>query len=163
MSRFVSVNVSSVRWYCRDSAIDWCNLRFSISHGRISAGYREAQCGWVASWEDVDATAARADEESATARTASFLVIYIAKRGLLEVWTAQQGTRVAAFNCSKNAKFVPLKISRVLSYLVLLQFRSRRRLLYVGITSCDRDLPQFRLLSPDGKVDVVVPIHCALK
>lgn len=69
-----------------------------------AAGYREAQCGWVAAWEDAPSVDLSGSDEEPTGRTVAFLVIYIAKRGLLEVWTAQQGTRVAAFNCSKNAK-----------------------------------------------------------
>ena len=64
-------------------------------------GYRDAQCGWVVSRET--SAGAQAGVEQ---RTAAFLVIYIAKRGLMEIWTAQQGTRVAAFNCSKSAKLV---------------------------------------------------------
>lgn len=66
-------------------------------------GYRDAQCGWVVSWEDGNQLHSLASESSAK-RTVAFLVIYIGKRGILEVWTPQQGARVAAFNCSKGAK-----------------------------------------------------------
>lgn len=102
---------------------------------RIWKGYRDAQCGWVVSRET--SAGAQAGVEQ---RTAAFLVIYIAKRGLMEIWTAQQGTRVAAFNCSKSAKLLKLSLSM------------------------EKDLPQCCLLSPDGKIEeVLVPFHCALK
>ena len=68
----------------------------------LPLGYRDAQCGWVVSRETLAGA-----EPGAEQRTVAFLVIYIAKRGLMEIWTAQQGTRVAAFNCSKSAKLVP--------------------------------------------------------
>ncbi|KAK3599646.1 hypothetical protein CHS0354_029108 [Potamilus streckersoni] len=63
---------------------------------RMWKGYRDAQVGWIQVYE----------EESASGRTryghvAQFLVIYAARRGLLEVWLAGSGPRVAAFNVSK--------------------------------------------------------------
>lgn len=60
---------------------------------RIWKGYRSAQCGWVEVQQN--------PELSDSAR-ASFLVIYAPKRGLLEVWSAQRGPRVAAFNVGKS-------------------------------------------------------------
>ncbi|KAL3873895.1 hypothetical protein ACJMK2_036974 [Sinanodonta woodiana] len=63
---------------------------------RMWKGYRDAQVGWIQVYE----------EESASGRTrgghvAQFLVIYASRRGLLEVWLAGSGPRVAAFNVSK--------------------------------------------------------------
>jgi hypothetical protein len=74
---------------------------------RFTVGYRDAQCGWITAWEEVGqlSTSTCLEEEVSIPRTVSFLVIYISKRGIVEVWTPQQGTRVAAFNYSKGAKY----------------------------------------------------------
>ena len=58
-------------------------------------GYRDADCGWV----DIES------EWGGSKRRVSFLLIYAPRRGLLEVWTPQQGPRVAAFNVPKYAKY----------------------------------------------------------
>ena len=78
--------------------IDFIISRFYFSSFLI--GYRDSQCGWVTSWEETSSSASVPSSH----KTVAFLVIYITKRGILEIWTPQQGTRVAAFNCSKGAK-----------------------------------------------------------
>ncbi|CAM1313278.1 RAB3GAP2 (predicted) [Pycnogonum litorale] len=69
---------------------------------RIWKGYRDAQCGWLEADEDTH----RYDKCRSTPvpRSATFLVIYAPRRGILEVWTMQQGPRVAAFNVGKNSR-----------------------------------------------------------
>lgn len=67
-------------------------------------GYRDAQCGWMSS-EEICHSDKPTWDESSFQRTVTFLVIYISKRGILEIWTPLQGVRVAAFNCCKWAKY----------------------------------------------------------
>lgn len=64
---------------------------------RIWKGYRSAQCGWIE---------VKRNPEQRACSHASFLVIYAPKRGLLEVWSAQRGPRVAAFNVGKNCRLL---------------------------------------------------------
>jgi hypothetical protein len=64
---------------------------------RIWKGYRNAQCGWVETQ--------RSNEERNSPH-ALFLVIYAPKRGLLEIWSAQRGPRVAAFNVGKSCRLL---------------------------------------------------------
>ncbi|XP_069162048.1 rab3 GTPase-activating protein non-catalytic subunit isoform X2 [Procambarus clarkii] len=63
---------------------------------RMWKGYRDANCGWhevEGSW-------------GGTKRCVVFLLIYTPRRGLLEVWTPQQGPRVAAFNVPKQSRLL---------------------------------------------------------
>lgn len=113
---------------------------------RMWKGYRDAQCAWIAAWEEMAQPTTKpmssGNETPVTPRMVSFLVIYITKRGILEIWTPQQGTRVAAFNCCKGAKLISTNAG----------------------SSIDNDQLQCCLLTPDGKLEeVVVPFHCALK
>ncbi|PAA94002.1 hypothetical protein BOX15_Mlig024808g1 [Macrostomum lignano] len=62
---------------------------------RMWKGYRGAQVGWVA-----------AQDTSGKGGRALFLVIYASRRGLLEVWTACHGPRVAAFNVSRQGRLL---------------------------------------------------------
>ncbi len=59
---------------------------------RLWKGYRDAQCGWT------DAAAANCVCEAGGCTTASLLVIYAPRRGLIEVWRAPSGGRVYACN-----------------------------------------------------------------
>ncbi|KAK7080271.1 Rab3 GTPase-activating protein non-catalytic subunit, partial [Halocaridina rubra] len=63
---------------------------------RMWKGYRDADCGW----EDVEG------DWGGLKRRVSFLLIYAPRRGLLEVWTPQQGPRVAAFNVPKYSRLI---------------------------------------------------------
>ena len=65
---------------------------------RIFKGYRDAQIGWICVDDESD--------EKVNRRYALYLIIYAPRRGLLEVWGCQQGTRVAAFNVGKNSKLI---------------------------------------------------------
>ncbi|XP_053212527.1 rab3 GTPase-activating protein non-catalytic subunit-like [Panonychus citri] len=64
---------------------------------RMWKGYRDAQCGWIESYENPD------DYKS---RKITFLCIYAPKRGLLEVWRCQHGPRVHAFNVGKSCRLL---------------------------------------------------------
>ncbi|KAK3092344.1 hypothetical protein FSP39_001596 [Pinctada imbricata] len=70
---------------------------------RMWKGYRDAQLGWVQVKELSNHGGSQGDNQT---RTAQFLVIYAPRRGILEVWTAGLGPRVAAFNVSKSCTLI---------------------------------------------------------
>ncbi|WAR19500.1 RBGPR-like protein [Mya arenaria] len=70
---------------------------------RMWKGYRDAQVGWVEVREEEGPHSA-----SRQSRSAQFLVIYAARRGILEIWLAGNGPRVAAFNVSKHCQLVSI-------------------------------------------------------
>jgi hypothetical protein len=59
-------------------------------------GYRDAQIGWIHVDDESD--------DKLVKKSALYLIIYAARRGLIEVWGCQQGVRVAAFNIGKKCK-----------------------------------------------------------
>uniref|UniRef100_A0A8C5PP24 RAB3 GTPase activating non-catalytic protein subunit 2 n=1 Tax=Leptobrachium leishanense TaxID=445787 RepID=A0A8C5PP24_9ANUR len=79
---------------------------------RMWKGYRDAQIGWMQTVEDPNE---RESERAHTSpfgnthgpsRVAQFLVIYAPRRGILEVWSTQQGPRVGAFNVGKHCRLL---------------------------------------------------------
>lgn len=82
---------------------------------RVWKGYREAECCWLQSLEDIDpagdvapgVATPRAKRFPDRRRSCSFLVIFAPRRGLLEVWNIPLGPRVAAFNLGPGSKLVP--------------------------------------------------------
>jgi hypothetical protein len=66
---------------------------------RVWKGYREVQCGWVVASEGLDTA-------SASLRSSIFLVIYTAKRGILEIWPARESVRCAAFNVGHHCRLL---------------------------------------------------------
>lgn len=60
-------------------------------------GYREAQCGWIESGEN---------SQDVFSKKVLFLCIYAPKRGLLEIWRCQHGTRVEAFKVGRNCRLI---------------------------------------------------------
>nr|KAF6395562.1 RAB3 GTPase activating non-catalytic protein subunit 2 [Rousettus aegyptiacus] len=79
---------------------------------RMWKGYRDAQTGWTQVVEDLQERAPERGDPSrfggaqGPGRVAQFLVIYAPRRGILEVWGAQQGPRVAAFNVGKHCRLL---------------------------------------------------------
>lgn len=73
-------------------------------------GYRDAQIGWVQIVEDLHERVPEKVDTSpfgstqGPSRVAQFLVIYAPRRGILEVWSTQQGPRVGAFNVGKHCR-----------------------------------------------------------
>ncbi|ODN02339.1 Rab3 GTPase-activating protein non-catalytic subunit [Orchesella cincta] len=67
---------------------------------RIFKGYREAQCAWLEVSDDMNS------RTRALGRKALFLVIYAPRRGFLEVFSMQQGPKVAGFPVSKNGRLL---------------------------------------------------------
>ena len=62
----------------------------------FNLGYRDAQIGWIMVDDESD--------DKLVKKNALFLIIYAARRGLIEVWGCQQGVRVAAFNIGKKCQ-----------------------------------------------------------
>ncbi|XP_033735108.1 rab3 GTPase-activating protein non-catalytic subunit-like [Pecten maximus] len=69
---------------------------------RMWKGYRDAQLGWIEVRED----SPHGNHDQELSRVAQFLIIYAPRRGILEVWTAANGPRVAAFNVNKWCRLV---------------------------------------------------------
>ncbi|XP_066883935.1 rab3 GTPase-activating protein non-catalytic subunit isoform X3 [Kogia breviceps] len=79
---------------------------------RMWKGYRDAQTGWIQIAEDLHERAPEKVDFSpfgspqGPSRVAQFLVIYAPRRGILEVWSTQQGPRVGAFNVGKHCRLL---------------------------------------------------------
>lgn len=65
---------------------------------RMFKGYRDAQCAWLEVNDDM-----RRSSRSVS-KKALFLVIYAPRRGFLEVFSMQQGPKVASFPVSKQGR-----------------------------------------------------------
>lgn len=105
---------------------------------RMWKGYRDANCGWL----EVEG------EWGGTKRRVAFLLIYAPRRGLLEVWTPQQGPRVAAFNVPKQSRLLYTPHT-------LLGVNTVRRV-------CCKVFPVV-FINPDGLIsEVTIPFHLAL-
>ncbi|XP_072503902.1 rab3 GTPase-activating protein non-catalytic subunit [Notamacropus eugenii] len=79
---------------------------------RMWKGYRDAQIGWIQIVEDLHERESEKMDFSpfgntqGPSRVAQFLVIYAPRRGILEVWSTQQGPRVGAFNVGKHCRLL---------------------------------------------------------
>ncbi|OCT79434.1 rab3 GTPase-activating protein non-catalytic subunit [Xenopus laevis] len=79
---------------------------------RMWKGYRDAQVGWMQIVEDLHERESERGHNSpfqnasGPSRVAQFLVIYAPRRGILEVWSTQQGPRVGAFNVGKHCRLL---------------------------------------------------------
>ncbi|XP_005409325.1 PREDICTED: rab3 GTPase-activating protein non-catalytic subunit isoform X2 [Chinchilla lanigera] len=79
---------------------------------RMWKGYRDAQVGWAQIVEDLQERAPETADPApfgssqGPSRVAQFLVIYAPRRGILEVWSTQQGPRVGAFNVGKHCRLL---------------------------------------------------------
>ncbi|XP_012870441.1 PREDICTED: rab3 GTPase-activating protein non-catalytic subunit [Dipodomys ordii] len=79
---------------------------------RMWKGYRDAQIGWIQIVEDLHERVPEKVDFSpfgntqGPSRVAQFLVIYAPRRGILEVWSTQQGPRVGAFNVGKHCRLL---------------------------------------------------------
>ncbi|RUS87661.1 hypothetical protein EGW08_004584 [Elysia chlorotica] len=113
---------------------------------RMWKGYRDAQIGWI----EVKEENAEPEKNPDHYRLAQFLIIYAPRRGILEVWLAAHGPRVAAFNVSKYC----FLICPCYGMLGLNNVTSR------GIKS--RTF-QCALIDPSGVIKTVdIPFHLAL-
>uniref|UniRef100_A0A8C3L4S5 RAB3 GTPase activating non-catalytic protein subunit 2 n=1 Tax=Chrysolophus pictus TaxID=9089 RepID=A0A8C3L4S5_CHRPC len=79
---------------------------------RMWKGYRDAEVGWIQTVEDLHERETEKIDYSpfgnaqCPSRVAQFLVIYAPRRGILEVWSTQQGPRVGAFNVGKHCRLL---------------------------------------------------------
>lgn len=73
---------------------------------RMWKGYREAQCGWIEVYEDRHRTATGQKVHAKNnLRTALFLAIYAPKKGVIDIWSIQQGAKITTFSASKNGRY----------------------------------------------------------
>ncbi|XP_012523480.2 rab3 GTPase-activating protein non-catalytic subunit isoform X1 [Monomorium pharaonis] len=76
---------------------------------RMWKGYRDAQCGWIEVSEERDREIRRNADKSGRKtlfRTALFLVIYAPKKGVIDIWSIQQGPKITTFTASKNGRLL---------------------------------------------------------
>ncbi|XP_056636903.1 rab3 GTPase-activating protein non-catalytic subunit [Diorhabda sublineata] len=67
---------------------------------RMFKGYREAQCSFIQVPDE------RRSKHRLGNKVAHFLVVYSPRRGTLEVFSLQQGSKIAIFSASKHSKLV---------------------------------------------------------
>lgn len=68
---------------------------------RMWKGYRDSQCAFL-NVLDPECKSRRHDRRQA--RYALFLIIYLPKKGLIEIWALQQGPKVASFSALKHGR-----------------------------------------------------------
>ncbi|KAH0534432.1 rab3 GTPase-activating protein non-catalytic subunit isoform X1 [Cotesia glomerata] len=67
---------------------------------RMWKGYRDAQCGWIEVTED------KRSKGTSKKRSALFLVIYAPKKGIIDIWGVQTGSKITTFTASKNGRLL---------------------------------------------------------
>uniref|UniRef100_A0A2C9KPH8 Rab3-GAP regulatory subunit N-terminal domain-containing protein n=1 Tax=Biomphalaria glabrata TaxID=6526 RepID=A0A2C9KPH8_BIOGL len=114
---------------------------------RMWKGYRDAQLGWVEVKEENVEPCKNHD----LYRLAQFLIIYAPRRGILEVWLAAHGPRVAAFNVSKSSCLIcPCYGMMGLNNVTCKGVKSKAF--------------QCALIDPDGMIKTIhIPFHLALR
>lgn len=74
---------------------------------RMWKGYRDAQCGWIEVEEEKHSGTQRVFSkfrETRQLRSALFLVIYAPKKGVIDIWSTQQGPKITTFTASKHGR-----------------------------------------------------------
>ncbi|XP_014218423.1 rab3 GTPase-activating protein regulatory subunit isoform X2 [Copidosoma floridanum] len=129
--------------------------RFGISDV-LREGYRDAQCGWIVAKEEKlrstlkDHYSKSGSSNCQKRRRALFLAIYAPKKGVIDIWSVQYGTKITTFSASKNG-----------------------RLLYINyglcglndsaITSSNQAQHPCVFIDPLGEIrEITVPFHFAL-
>jgi hypothetical protein len=81
---------------------------------RMWKGYRDAQCGWIEAVEEKNRTFVK-DQHGKTntgnilrnrRRKALFLVIYAPRKGIIDIWSPQNGSKITTFIVSKHGRQV---------------------------------------------------------
>ncbi|XP_050304560.1 rab3 GTPase-activating protein regulatory subunit isoform X2 [Anthonomus grandis grandis] len=106
-------------------------------------GYREAQCAFLQVPDE------RRSKHRHGNKVAVFLVIYSPKKGTLEIFTVQQGTKITTFSASKYSRLLYIS----------------HGLMGFTTTSKSRYICQFTCLFLDSEGDIkeiIVPFHFAL-
>ncbi|XP_051155116.1 rab3 GTPase-activating protein non-catalytic subunit [Leptopilina boulardi] len=79
---------------------------------RMWKGYRDAQCGWIEANEEKQRISRKERKtnpglvSNTQMRRALFLVIYAPKKGLIDIWSIQNGTKITSFSASKNGRLL---------------------------------------------------------
>ncbi|EFN79470.1 Rab3 GTPase-activating protein non-catalytic subunit [Harpegnathos saltator] len=76
---------------------------------RMWKGYRDAQCGWIEVNEEKDRGIHKninRPMQKTLLRTTMFLVIYAPKKGVIDIWSIQQGPKITTFTASKNGRLL---------------------------------------------------------
>lgn len=110
---------------------------------RIFKGYREAQCAFIQVPDE------RKTKHRFMKPVALFLLIYSPKKGTLEIFSAQVGTKIATFTASKHSRLIYINYG-------LMGFQT---------TSKSRYVCQYTtlLIDSDGAVkEIVIPYHFSL-
>ncbi|XP_058455184.1 rab3 GTPase-activating protein non-catalytic subunit isoform X2 [Malaya genurostris] len=114
---------------------------------RIWKGYRDAQCGFIEVAEKVTKESGPIKQDR---RKAMFLVIYAPRRSILEVWSLQNGPKVAAFAAAKNGQL----IYNTHSFMGVSSGNSKVKYGGCGCTFFDP--------SDCSLKEISIPFHCAL-
>ncbi|ERL83997.1 rab3 GTPase-activating protein regulatory subunit-like [Dendroctonus ponderosae] len=106
-------------------------------------GYREAQCAFLQVPDE------RKSKHRFGNKVATFLLIYSPKKGTLEIFTVQQGTKIVTFSASKYSKLLYITHG-------LMGFTTTSKSRYVCQYTCV-------FLDNDGQIrEISVPFHFAL-
>ncbi|OXU28898.1 hypothetical protein TSAR_008176 [Trichomalopsis sarcophagae] len=81
---------------------------------RMWKGYRDAQCGWIEAIEERHRASTKGHHSKTSSsstshaqrRTALFLVVYAPKKGVIDIWSIQYGTKITTFSASKNGRLL---------------------------------------------------------
>ncbi|XP_078049758.1 rab3 GTPase activating protein isoform X1 [Augochlora pura] len=120
---------------------------------RMWKGYRDAQCGWIEVEEEKHPGKHKAFtkfKETSHLRTALFLVIYAPKKGVIDIWSTQQGPKITTFTASKHGRLLYINYG-------LLGTNDNAHL--------PKNKPQYSCVFMDplgGLKEVTVPFHFAL-
>lgn len=114
---------------------------------RLWKGYRGAQCSFL---EVPDEERIRQKGTPKRQRLATFLIIYIPKKGMIEIWALQQGPKIVTFSASKFSRLV------YNNYGLLGFGNSLSKIKHGYHYGC-------LFLDPDGQIkEILVPFHFSL-
>ncbi|XP_031368306.1 rab3 GTPase-activating protein non-catalytic subunit isoform X3 [Apis dorsata] len=120
---------------------------------RMWKGYRDAQCGWIEVEEEKHSGMHKAFskfKQTPQLRSAFFLVIYAPKKGIIDIWSTQQGPKITTFTASKHGRLL------YINYGLL------------GVNDnihISKNKPQYSCIFMDplgGLKEITVPFHFAL-
>ncbi|CAK9800120.1 Rab3 GTPase-activating protein non-catalytic subunit [Anthophora plagiata] len=120
---------------------------------RMWKGYRDAQCGWIEVEEEKHSGMQKAFtkfKQNLQLRSALFLVIYAPKKGVIDIWSTQQGPKITTFTASKHGRLL------YINYGIL------------GVNDTvylSKNKPQYSCVFMDplgGLKEITVPFHFAL-
>ncbi|XP_076280641.1 rab3 GTPase activating protein [Lasioglossum baleicum] len=120
---------------------------------RMWKGYRDAQCGWIEAEEEKHSDANKAFtkfKQTSHLRTALFLVIYAPRKGIIDIWSTQQGPKITTFTASKHGRLLYINYG-------LLGTNDSAHL--------PKNKPQYSCVFMDplgGLKEITVPFHFAL-